>query len=153
MFRPSLLWAMVSRFFVTAAVQHGNVRLPEQLERWLQPMLVATDLHRIHHSISFDQANSNYGAVLSFWGRLFGTYRCVTRAQHESIVFGVPELPRRDCVKPSVMLLTPWLIYRGPLTGRPKTIRAGPRSPTRRQRREAGGAQRAGVRTIGPWFR
>jgi sterol desaturase/sphingolipid hydroxylase (fatty acid hydroxylase superfamily) len=98
--------------FATAAIQHGNLRLPERLERWLQPVLITTDLHRIHHSVAFDQANSNYGAVLSAWDRLFGTYTQIMRAQHEKIVFGVRELPRRDCLKPSRMILTPWLISR-----------------------------------------
>jgi sterol desaturase/sphingolipid hydroxylase (fatty acid hydroxylase superfamily) len=36
--------------FATAAVQHGNIRLPERLERWLQPVLVTVDMHRIHRS-------------------------------------------------------------------------------------------------------
>jgi sterol desaturase/sphingolipid hydroxylase (fatty acid hydroxylase superfamily) len=98
--------------FGTAAVQHGNIRLPERLERWLQPALVTTDLHRIHHSIVFDEANSNYGAVLSIWDRFFGTYSRLTRAQHERIVFGVRELPRRECLKPSAMFLTPWRLPR-----------------------------------------
>ena len=96
--------------FATAAGQHGNIRLPERLERWLQPVLVTVDMHRIHHSVVFEQANSNYGAVLSVWDRLFGTYTSISRAQHERIVFGVRELPRRDCLKPSAMLLTPWRI-------------------------------------------
>ena len=98
--------------FATAAIQHGNLRLPERLERWLQPVLITTDLHRIHHSVAFDQATSNYGAVLSVWDRLFGTCTQITRAQHEKIVFGVRELPRRDCLKASRMILTPWLISR-----------------------------------------
>jgi sterol desaturase/sphingolipid hydroxylase (fatty acid hydroxylase superfamily) len=98
--------------FATAAVQHGNIRLPESLERWLQPVLITTDLHRIHHSVSFDQANSNYGAVFSIWDRLFGTHTRLTRAQHDDIVFGVRDLPRRDCLKPTAMVLTPWLISR-----------------------------------------
>jgi sterol desaturase/sphingolipid hydroxylase (fatty acid hydroxylase superfamily) len=98
--------------FGTAAVQHGNIRLPERVERWLKPVLVTTDLHRVHHSVSLDEANSNYGAVLSIWDRLFGTFSRITRAQHEGIVFGVRELPRRDCLKPSAMFLTPWLISR-----------------------------------------
>ena len=75
--------------------------------------LVTVDMHRIHHSVSFAQASCNYAAVLSVWDRLFGTYTRLTRAQHESIVFGVRELPRRDCLKPSAMLLTPWRISRG----------------------------------------
>jgi sterol desaturase/sphingolipid hydroxylase (fatty acid hydroxylase superfamily) len=98
--------------FATAAIQHGNIRLPERLEHWLQPVLVTVDMHRIHHSVSFDQANSNYGAVLSVWDRFFGTYTRLSRAQHERIVFGVRELPRSQCLKPSAMFLTPWLIVR-----------------------------------------
>jgi sterol desaturase/sphingolipid hydroxylase (fatty acid hydroxylase superfamily) len=98
--------------FATAAVQHGNIRLPERLERWMQPVLVTVDMHRIHHSVVFEQANSNYGAVLSIWDRLFGTYTRLSRPQHERIIFGVRELPRRDCLKPTAMLLTPWRISR-----------------------------------------
>ena len=98
--------------FGMAAVQHGNIRLPEWLERWLRPVLVTVDMHRIHHSVVFEQANSNYGAVLSGWDRLFRTFTSISRAQHEHIVFGVRELPRRECLKPSAMFLTPWRIPR-----------------------------------------
>jgi sterol desaturase/sphingolipid hydroxylase (fatty acid hydroxylase superfamily) len=98
--------------FGTAAIQHGNLRLPQGLERWLQPVLVTVDMHRIHHSIAFDQANSNYGAVLSVWDRLFKTHRQISATRHDSIVFGVSELPRQDCLKPSNMILTPWLLSR-----------------------------------------
>jgi sterol desaturase/sphingolipid hydroxylase (fatty acid hydroxylase superfamily) len=98
--------------FAMAALQHGNIRLPEWLERWLQPVLVTADTHRIHHSVVFGQANSNYGAVLCIWDRLVGTYTSLSRAQHEKLVFGVRELPRRDCLRPSAMLMTPWRIPR-----------------------------------------
>jgi sterol desaturase/sphingolipid hydroxylase (fatty acid hydroxylase superfamily) len=96
--------------FGMAALQHGNICLPEWLERWLQPVLVTVDMHRIHHSVLFDQANSNYGGVLSIWDQLFGTYTRLTRRQHERITFGVRELPPNECLKPSAMLLTPWRI-------------------------------------------
>ena len=98
--------------FATAAIQHGNIRLPERLELWLQPVLVTVDMHRIHHSIEFSRENWNYGAVLSIWDRLFGTLTRMTREEHEKIVFGVRELPRRDGLKPSAMLLTPWRVTR-----------------------------------------
>ena len=98
--------------FATAAVQHGNIRLPERLERWLQPVLVTVDMHRLHHSVAFNQANSNYGAVFSIWDRLFGTYTWISREQHDHLVFGVRELPGRDCLKPSAMFMTPWRIAR-----------------------------------------
>jgi sterol desaturase/sphingolipid hydroxylase (fatty acid hydroxylase superfamily) len=98
--------------FGTAAVQHGNIRLPERLERWLQPVFVTVDMHRVHHSIEFSSENSNYGAVLSIWDRLFGTLTRMTREQHDKIVFGVRELLPRDCLKPSAMMLTPWRLGR-----------------------------------------
>ena len=96
--------------FAAAAVTHGNIRLPQWLERILQPVVITLDLHLIHHSISYDQANANFGAVFSVWDRLFGTYTRLPRAQQERIVFGVRELPPGECLKPSAMLLTPWRI-------------------------------------------
>jgi sterol desaturase/sphingolipid hydroxylase (fatty acid hydroxylase superfamily) len=111
--------------FGTAAFQHGNIRLPERLERCLQPMLVTIDMHRIHHSVVFEQANSNYGAVLAVWDRFFGTHTSLSRAQHERIVFGVRELARRDCLKPSKMILTPWLLPRATAVPSPKIRRHG----------------------------
>ena len=98
--------------FATTAIQHGNIRLPEMVERWVQPVLVTVDMHRIHHSIVFDQANSNYGAIFSVWDRFFGTYASIPRAQHNKIVFGVLELPRRECLSPSSMMLMPWWLSR-----------------------------------------
>lgn len=98
--------------FAAAAVTHGNIRLPKAVERLLRPVVITVDLHLVHHSISNDEANANFGAVLSVWDRLFGTYARLSRAQQDRIVFGVRELPRRDCLKPSAMLLTPWRISR-----------------------------------------
>jgi sterol desaturase/sphingolipid hydroxylase (fatty acid hydroxylase superfamily) len=98
--------------FGTAAVQHGNIRLPERLERLLQPVLVTVDTHRIHHSVAFEEANSNYGAVFSVWDRLFGSYASLTRVQHDGIAFGLRELPRQECLKLSAMMLTPWRVAR-----------------------------------------
>jgi sterol desaturase/sphingolipid hydroxylase (fatty acid hydroxylase superfamily) len=73
-------------------------------------------MHRIHHSVVFEQANSNYGAVLSIWVRFFGTYTWISRTQQERVIFGVRELLRRDCLRPSAMLLTPWRISHAAVT-------------------------------------
>ena len=37
--------------FAAAAVTHGNIRLPEWLERVLQPVVITVDLHLVHHSV------------------------------------------------------------------------------------------------------
>ena len=98
--------------FATAAITHGNIRLPEWLERLLQPVVITVDLHVIHHSVVYEEANVNFGAVLSIWDRIFGTYRRFPRARQERIVFGVCELPPRGCLSFFRMLLTLWLISR-----------------------------------------
>ncbi len=98
--------------FAAAAVTHGNISLPEWLERLLRPVVITLDLHLVHHSIEFSRVNWNYGAVLSIWDRLFGTYTQISRAKRDRLVFGVRELLRRDCLKPSAMLLTPWRLGR-----------------------------------------
>jgi sterol desaturase/sphingolipid hydroxylase (fatty acid hydroxylase superfamily) len=98
--------------FVAAAITHGNVRVPEWLERWLQPVVITLDLHLIHHSIVEEEANANFGAVLSVWDRLFGTYRRKPRAELDLLDFGVRELAPADALKPSVMMMTPWLLRR-----------------------------------------
>jgi sterol desaturase/sphingolipid hydroxylase (fatty acid hydroxylase superfamily) len=98
--------------FATAAIQHGNIRLPQAIDRPLQFVLVTPDLHRVHHSEAPAHANANFGAVLSVWDRLFGTLKRLSRQQQEAIAFGVRELSRSDALKPSVMALTPWRIAR-----------------------------------------
>jgi sterol desaturase/sphingolipid hydroxylase (fatty acid hydroxylase superfamily) len=94
--------------FALAAATHGNVRWPTWVERLLRPVVITLDLHLVHHSIEVDEANANFGAVFSVWDRLFGTYASVPRSEYDRLVFGVRELPGRDCLKPSFMLLTPW---------------------------------------------
>jgi sterol desaturase/sphingolipid hydroxylase (fatty acid hydroxylase superfamily) len=98
--------------FVADAIIHGNIRLPEWLERVLQPVVITVDMHHVHHSVVYEEANANFGAILSIWDRLFGTYIRLPRAQQEQLVFGVSELPPRECLKPSAMLMTPWRIPR-----------------------------------------
>ena len=52
---------------------HGNLRLPG--EAWLSYLLVTPRLHRVHHSALRGEHDSNYGAILSVWDRLFGVLR------------------------------------------------------------------------------
>jgi sterol desaturase/sphingolipid hydroxylase (fatty acid hydroxylase superfamily) len=46
-------------------------------------------MHRVHHSIEDDEANSNFGFNLSWWDRLFATYKDQPRAGHEDMVIGI----------------------------------------------------------------
>jgi sterol desaturase/sphingolipid hydroxylase (fatty acid hydroxylase superfamily) len=73
----------------TAMFNHGNIRLPLGLDRWLRWLVVTPDMHRVHHSVEDDEANSNFGFNLPWWDRLFGTYRDQPRAGHEGMTLGI----------------------------------------------------------------
>ncbi len=72
-----------------AMFNHGNVRLPETLDRVLRMLLVTPDMHRVHHSVEDDETNSNFGFNLSLWDRLFGTYRAQPRQGQEGMTIGI----------------------------------------------------------------
>jgi sterol desaturase/sphingolipid hydroxylase (fatty acid hydroxylase superfamily) len=54
---------------------HANVRLPWWVDRPLRLFIVTPDVHRVHHSSYQPETDSNFGAVLTIWDRLLGTYR------------------------------------------------------------------------------
>jgi len=71
-------WAVVAfEVLLNAAsvFNHGNVALPERLDRWLRWLVVTPDMHRVHHSTRVVETNSNFGFSVSWWDRLCGTYR------------------------------------------------------------------------------
>lgn len=73
----------------TAMFNHGNLKIPKQLDRLLRWVVVTPDMHRVHHSVEDDEANSNFGFSLPWWDRLFGTYRAQPRGGHEGMVIGI----------------------------------------------------------------
>ena len=99
----------------TAMFNHGNVKLPAGLDRVLRWVLVTPDMHRVHHSVEDDEANSNFGFSLTWWDRLFGTYRDQPRAGHEGMTIGIHKY--RD---PKLVDLLPGMLalpFIGPITG------------------------------------
>lgn len=54
---------------------HSNVQVPRWIDRPLRLVIVTPDVHRVHHSSLQAETDSNYGAVLTIWDRLLGTYR------------------------------------------------------------------------------
>ena len=51
---------------------HANTRLEW---RALRRVFVTPSVHRTHHSARSEDHDANFGAVFSFWDRLFGTFR------------------------------------------------------------------------------
>ncbi|MFI5350326.1 MAG: sterol desaturase family protein [Elusimicrobiota bacterium] len=55
--------------------QHANIRMPEWLEKWMSYLFITSHKHYIHHSMSAEDYDTNYGHIFSFWDKLFGTYK------------------------------------------------------------------------------
>jgi sterol desaturase/sphingolipid hydroxylase (fatty acid hydroxylase superfamily) len=73
----------------TAMFNHGNVELPQTVDRALRLVVVTPDFHRVHHSVYRDETDSNYGFNLSVWDRLFRTYRPQPRDGHKAMTIGL----------------------------------------------------------------
>ncbi|MDJ0833376.1 MAG: sterol desaturase family protein [Gammaproteobacteria bacterium] len=91
----------------TAMFNHANVRLPPGIDRVLRWFVVTPDMHRVHHSVEDDEANSNFGFNLPWWDRLLGTYRDQPRAGHVDMVIGIHNYrdPKQVDRLPGMLLL------------------------------------------------
>lgn len=88
---PPVLAVILFEIILSASsmFNHGNIRLPGYVDRVLRWAVVTPDMHRVHHSIEDDEANSNFGFFLPWWDRLFGTYRDQPRAGHRDMQIGI----------------------------------------------------------------
>ncbi|MGI9406466.1 MAG: sterol desaturase family protein [Hyphomicrobiaceae bacterium] len=74
-----------------AMFNHANVALPRWLDAILRQILVTPDMHRVHHSVIRQETDSNYGFNLSFWDRIFGTYKAQPEKGHSGMTIGLPQ--------------------------------------------------------------
>jgi sterol desaturase/sphingolipid hydroxylase (fatty acid hydroxylase superfamily) len=93
----------------TAMFNHGNVRIPAAIERWLRLVVVTPEMHRVHHSIVRNETNSNFGFNFPWWDRWFGTYRAQPAAGHRAMIIGVEQFREARDLRLDRLLLQPWL--------------------------------------------
>jgi len=60
---------------------HANIHLPRWIDKPLSYLIVSPAMHKVHHHWQQPYTDSNYGAVLSVWDRLFGTYERLDPSQ------------------------------------------------------------------------
>lgn len=73
----------------TAMFNHGNIYLAPSVDRLLRYFIVTPDMHRVHHSIYFKEANSNFGFNLPWWDHLFRTYIKSPKDGHLKMTIGI----------------------------------------------------------------
>jgi sterol desaturase/sphingolipid hydroxylase (fatty acid hydroxylase superfamily) len=88
----------------TSMFNHGNIRLPLKIYRFLRYFVVTPEMHRVHHSVIIRETNSNFGFNLPWWDRLFGTYRDQPAKGHKDMTIGLSQF--RDARK----LTLHWLL-------------------------------------------
>lgn len=103
---PSPLTAVLFEIILnaTAMFNHGNIRMPLGIDRILRLLVVTPDMHRVHHSVTIRETNSNFGFNFPWWDRLFGTYRPQPVAGHEGMTIGLAQF--REAGKLSL----PWML-------------------------------------------
>ena len=67
---------------ITASqINHANISLPKWLDIAVSYIFVSPNMHKVHHHWKQPFTDSNYGAILSIWDRLLGTYKKLDRSQ------------------------------------------------------------------------
>jgi len=92
----------------TAMFNHANASLPGWAERWARWFVVTPDMHRVHHSILYDESSSNFGFNMPWWDRLFGTYRPQPRLGHDEMVLGVDAFRSAEDLRVDQLLIQPF---------------------------------------------
>ncbi len=66
---------------LSTAFTHANIRLPKWLDTSLGYVLISPNMHKVHHHWKQPFTDSNYGAILSIWDRMLGTFKKLDPSQ------------------------------------------------------------------------
>jgi sterol desaturase/sphingolipid hydroxylase (fatty acid hydroxylase superfamily) len=92
----------------TSMFNHANASLPGWAERWARWLVVTPDMHRVHHSVLYDESSSNFGFNLPWWDRMFGTYRAQPRLGHHAMTIGVDAFRSTEDLRLDQLLVQPF---------------------------------------------
>ena len=92
-----------------AMFNHGNIRIPVKLDRYVRWFLVTPDMHRVHHSIYREETDSNYGFSVPWWDRLMGTYTHQPRDGHDNMSIGIEIFRDKKYLHLARLLIQPFL--------------------------------------------
>lgn len=79
-----MIYQTVLVFFT--AFEHANISLPKWLDIMLSFIFVSPNMHKVHHHWKQPFTDSNYGAILSIWDRLLGTFK---KLEPKEIRYGI----------------------------------------------------------------
>ncbi len=74
-----------------AMFNHSNIHFAASVDHWLRHFIITPDMHRIHHSTRWNEANSNYGFSVPYWDKFCGTYLQNPSLDQENMQIGSPD--------------------------------------------------------------
>jgi sterol desaturase/sphingolipid hydroxylase (fatty acid hydroxylase superfamily) len=87
---------------LSTAFTHANISLPAWLDKGLSIIFVSPNMHKVHHHWKQPFTDSNYGAVLSIWDRLLGTFK---KLEPKQIKYGLDRYYPNEKDEDFLMLL------------------------------------------------
>jgi len=110
-----------------ALFNHANIAVPRRAQRLLQSAVVTPQMHRVHHSMVYEESNRNFGNLLPWWDRAFGTYCAGPGRGHVGIQFGIARAPAPEDVTLWKLLLLPFrgTVEAATMTPNPVVVRPG----------------------------
>ena len=94
---------------------HANLAVPVAVDRGMRRVSATPDMHRIHHSVLDSEHDTNFGFQVSWWDRLFGTYRESPVSDQSTLTLGLEGFREPDQQRFTALLKQPIAATRAPL--------------------------------------
>jgi sterol desaturase/sphingolipid hydroxylase (fatty acid hydroxylase superfamily) len=102
-------------------LEHANLRVPAGLDRALAWLVTWPTFHKVHHARDVRFTDSNYGNLVSWWDRAFGTFTPVDAGR--SVAYGLDGFDEPAGQTAAALLLRPFR-RQAPVTERMKAASA-----------------------------
>ncbi len=104
---------------------HANASLPGWAEKYLRPVFVTPDMHRIHHSEEVGEQFTNFGESFPWWDHLLGTYLAAPAAGQNGMIVGLKGYQNSASLGVAFMLTQPFLPERQEQTSTNSPVEEG----------------------------
>ncbi|KPA18102.1 sterol desaturase [Candidatus Magnetomorum sp. HK-1] len=108
---PPVVSVLLFEIILNAAAMfnHGNIRIPLQIDKILRWFIVTPDMHRVHHSIIIKEGNSNFGFNLPWWDYIFGTYQSQPEKGHLGMTIGIKQFRSPEDLHLHRLMIQPFI--------------------------------------------
>jgi len=92
---------------LAALFNHSNIAISAETNKFIKLFIVTPQMHRIHHSPYGNETQHNFGFGVSWWDKIFKTYREKTN-QGPSMTFGEPKVLLKKDLSLNEMITYPF---------------------------------------------